>query len=123
MDLIDFNSFLIHSINPGKLINNVLGFDRLVAKQKEFRCSTRMRQKAAINQDRSPAKERELIQQKLYKIRKQEQKLAEQGIEFKCITLVDWFRNWLIQELEYSSYFLFSQNKYAATYGFSFMHV
>ena len=76
--------------SSGKLVNNVFAFDRLVAKKKEFRVSTRMRHRIALNQDRSLAKQREQIARKLYKIRQEEQKLAEQGINFKCILLMEW---------------------------------
>lgn len=84
------NNYLMYDkLLKCRVIGNVAGFDRLVARRKESKLSTRMQHRLTINQDRTDAKQKELIKQKLYKIKKAEEELAAKGISFKCITLVD----------------------------------
>jgi hypothetical protein len=73
----------------GKALDNIAGFDRLVQRRKDNKLSTRMQHREVINKDRSVTRQRELIKQKLFKIKKAEAELAAKGINFSCITLVD----------------------------------
>lgn len=63
--------------------------DKLIAKKDDLKISTRTKHKMMMNRNRTEEKDVELIARKMCKIRKEEKKLSELGIQFKCIVLTD----------------------------------